>query len=195
MAADAAVKNLNPRTKSSKRLADVRSLDENVAPEQERQPEDLEVSLKVRVIALMRDIGEIAFEDIDRILMFPKNYSRRLYEANRDQARMWRERQVDTCVQNFYRNRITLLEHLISAAPRSIAYWRKIIEDPESHKTDLKDATKEIRAWTEIFLKTKNSSAVRDLLSDDLKEVADEADNMHEMLLQMTGRALDGTEN
>lgn len=155
-------------------------------------------NLRLKYVSLLHEVGGEEFTQIDRILGLDPGYARRWAEKNPAAYKVWTEQHVDECVHRFYRHKITLLEHLIEAAPATIKMWRDWQKGKDgASKDDRKLAAKEIREWTGLFLKTKQKSAIRELIPAELTKAHKEAEAMDERLQRMLGDALDvsGEEN
>jgi len=150
------------------------------------------LQLKLRCISLMHEVGGFKFSQVDKLFSLPAGTSSKLAFDNPSPYELWTQAHIDACVQRFYRAKITLLEHLVQAAPRAIKMWKQILEDenPDTPDKKLEIAAKEIREWTSLFLRTKQSSAVRDLLSTKMKDDFDRAEEMEASLQSMLGPAL-----
>jgi len=155
-------------------------------------------NIRLKYVSLLHEVGGEEFTQIDRILGLDPGLSRRWAEKNPAAYKVWTEQHVDECVHRFYRHKITLLEHLIEAAPETIKMWKDWQAGKDgASKDDRKLAAKEIREWTGLFLKTKQKSAMRELIPADLKKAHKEAEQMDDRLQRMLGDALEmpGEEN
>jgi hypothetical protein len=155
-------------------------------------------NIRLKYVSLLHEVGGEEFTQIDRILGLDPGLSRRWAEKNPRAYKVWTEEHVDWCVHRFYRHKISLLEHLIEAAPDTIKMWKDWQAGLDgATKDDRKLAAKEIREWTGLFLKTKQKSALRELIPAELTKAHKEAEEMDERLQKMLGQALDlpGEEN
>jgi len=150
---------------------------------------DAVTSLKLEVVSLLHEIGRKDFVVIDGILGLELGASKRVATQYPQPYRVWTEKHIDECIQSFYRSKITLLEHLITAAPSTILMWKNIQADTNATMSDRGRAAREIREWTKLFLSTKQSSAVRELIPPDLMEDHDRAEELCGQLHTMMGNA------
>lgn len=155
-------------------------------------------NIRLKYVSLLHEVGGEEFTQVDRILGLDPGMSRRWAEKNPAAYKVWTEEHVDQCVHRFYRHKISLLEHLIEAAPATIRMWKEWQAGGAGiTKDDRKLAAKEIREWTGLFLKTKQKSALRELIPQELQDAHKEAEEMDLKLQEMLGQALDlpGEEN
>ena len=155
-------------------------------------------NLRLKHVSLLHEVGGEEFTQIDLLLGLDPGMSRKWAEADPKAYKIWTDEHVDQCVHRFYRHKISLLEHLIEAAPATIGMWKDWQAGNDgATKDDRKQAAKEIREWTGLFLKTRQKSALREMIPKDLEKAHHEAEEMDERLQAMLGQALDlpGEEN
>jgi hypothetical protein len=154
------------------------------------------LDMQIKCVSLLHDLGGLDLNHIDRLFGMKQGTSTRL---KRKYPTYWRDhtlRHGDAAIALFYRSKISIVEHLMTAAPNTIKFLREL-QAMEGVSVDVRfQAGKEIREWTSLFFRNRQSQAARDLLDPKMKEAASEADALDELLGRMMEKQLgDGEEN
>lgn len=149
------------------------------------------LTLRVEMVSLMREIGRKPFSQIDQILNLSPGTSRETYEKHNEAYKAWTKKHASEALHRFYQDQITVLESLSHATPSAVALWANILNDPSKKPADRERAAKEIREWTKLFLATKESAGIREVIPKHLLEAHDKAEELGGHLQIVLGSALD----
>jgi hypothetical protein len=152
---------------------------------------DDKLALKLKVISLLRELGREPFTSIDRILNFPPGESRKTYEKHNEAYKAWTKKHASEALHRFYKNQITVLELLSKSSPEAVQYWSQKLSSDTSTEANKEKAATAILNWTKLFLATKDSAALRELIPKALLEVHEQAEAMGGHLQKMLGSAVD----
>ena len=152
---------------------------------------DEKLTLKIKIISLLRELGREPFSMIDQILHFPPGEARKTYEKHNTAYKSWTKKHASEALHRFYTDQITVLEILSKASPDVVKYWYDKLYSIESSETTKGQAAKEIKDWTKIFLGASDSSGLRELIPKACLEAHDEAEAMGGHLKKMLGSAVD----
>jgi len=154
------------------------------------------LDVQIDCISLLHEIGKKDLRTIDRLFDMKPGSSEQIKKKYPKQWRDHTLRHCDTVIEIFYRSKVSILEHLMVAAPNTIQYLKEVQEGPNFTVEQRFQAGREIREWTTMYFKTRQSKTGRELLDPKLKEVANEGDALEGYLDKMLDGALvDGTEN
>jgi len=154
------------------------------------------VDVQIACISLLHEIGKKDLRTIDRLFGMKPGSSEKLKAKYPGHWRDHTLRHCDTVIETFYRSKVSILEHLMVAAPNTIKFLKEVQEDSVYSVEQRFQAGKEIKDWTAMYFKTRQTKTGRELLDPKLKEVAEEGDALEGMLDKMLDGALvDGTEN
>lgn len=153
------------------------------------------VNVQIQCCCLLHEIGKKDFATIDRLFGMRPGSAEKL---KRDYPSQWHDhtlRHCDTVIETFYRSKVSILEHLMVAAPNTIEFLKNV-QGNEGISTEQRFAAgKEIREWTQMYFKTRQSKTGRELLDPKMQAVAEEGETLENLLDTMLSGALDGEEN
>jgi len=154
------------------------------------------VNVQIDCVCLLHEIGKRDFATIDRLFGMRAGSSERL---KREYPSQWHDhtlRHCDTVIETFYRSKVSILEHLMVAAPATIQFLKEMQAGEHGSGVELRlQAGKEIKDWTAMYFKTRQSKTGRELLDPKMQEVAAEGEAMENLLDTMLSGELDGKEN
>jgi len=151
---------------------------------------DEKLSLKIKIISLLRELGREPFTRIDQILHFPAGESRKAYEKHNVAYQAWTKKHASEALHRFYKDQITILELLSHASPDAVKLWADKLTSPESTEAIKERASIQILNWTKLFLASQDSPGLRNLIPETLLKAHDEAEEMGGHLKNMLGSAL-----
>ena len=149
------------------------------------------LALKLEIISLIREFTRKPFSVIDQILGLTPGNARETYEKHQEAYKSWTKKHASEALHRFYKDQITVLEILSRVSPDAIQLWAKAINDPKRSRLEQEKAAKEIREWTKLFLMSKDSAGMRELIPKALLEAHDEAEELGGHLQKMLGSALE----
>lgn len=153
------------------------------------------VNVQIDCVCLLHEIGKRDFATIDRLFGMKPGSSEKL---KKNYPAQWKDhtlRHCDTVIETFYRSKVSILEHLMVAAPNTIEFL-KDVQGNENISTEQRFAAgKEIREWTSMYFKTRQSKTGRELLDPKMQKVAEEGETLENLLDTMLSGHLDGQEN
>ena len=193
-AAKAARRAAKRRLDSRKKTGGKAHLDRTNAARQKASGADQhekKLALKLEIISLIREFTRKPFSAIDQILNLEPGNARQTYEKHHEAYKSWTKKHASEALHRFYKDQITVLEILSRIAPGAIEMWADAINDPQRPRLEREKAAKEIREWTRLFLMSKDSAGMRDLIPAALLEAHDEAEELGGHLQKMLGSALD----
>jgi len=183
----------HPRT--NKKLLDaVREADTGAPPASVKGDDWRILELKLQTISTLHHIRGFSFGQIDTILHFKKGASKQLAIAYPEVIQLTLREDSDRVLDNFYRNKISVLENLMVAAPNTVKLLKETQEKEELSLDARLKAGDRIFDWTKMILTTKTPKKTKDVLSGDLRKAADEADDTLDMLSGVLGGAVDGSQ-
>jgi protein-tyrosine-phosphatase len=149
------------------------------------------LALKLEIISLIREFTRKPFSAIDQILGLTPGNARETYEKHNEAYKSWTKKHASEALHRFYKDQITVLEILSRITPDAIEMWAKAINDPDRSRLEQEKAAKEIREWTRLFLMSKDSAGMRELIPKALLEIHDQAEELGGHLQKMLGSAID----
>ena len=171
-------------------IKEIEKLDIGPQPGPERKdPHWYLTELKLQVIGTLRNIKRYSYGQIDTILHLPKGTSKQLAEKYPKEIQLVMRNDMDVVLDQFYRNKISILENLMVGAPNTIKFLVNIQSDTSRIDDQRIKAGDRIFDWTRLIMTTKNPSTAAKILSEDLRKVADEADAVMEMFQSTLGSA------
>lgn len=154
------------------------------------------VNVQIDCICLLHEIGKRDFATIDRLFGMKAGSSEKLKKEYPSQWHDHTLRHCDTVIETFYRSKVSILEHLMVAAPATIQFLKEAQAGEHGKSVEVRfQAGKEIKDWTAMYFKTRQSKTGRELLDPKMQEVAAEGEVMENLLDTMLSGALDGETN
>lgn len=149
------------------------------------------LALKLEIISLIREFTGKPFSAIDQILNLEPGNSRQTYEKHNEAYKSWTKKHASEALHRFYKDQITVLEILSRVTPGAVRFWAEAIDNPERSRLEQEKAAKEILQWTKVYLASKDSPGIRELIPKALLEDHDKAEELGGHLQKMLGSALD----
>lgn len=186
---------INARDKSRPNkaiLAQVREADVGDVKKDEKDPSWYLLESKVKAISLLVNIGKFTLGQCDFILNFKRGTCKTFMSNYPEMFQLALRESVDAVLEEFYRNKITVLENLMAGAPNTVKLLKEVQEDDKRPLDVRLKAGQGIFDWTKMILSTKTPEKAKKVLSGDLRQAVDEADDAMGMLRDTLDGAVDG---
>jgi len=175
-------------------LADMRKADVG-APDKRADPDWFITEIKLEIIGTLHNIKGYTFTQIDTCLHFPRGTSAGLAKEYPKELKLVMRKDMDFVLDRFFRNKISILDQLMTGAPNTIKFLVELQADVNKTDDQRLKAGDRIFDWTRLILTTKKPEAAKRVLSGDLRKVADEADTVMEMFQATLGESIGHEEN
>jgi len=147
-------------------------------------------ALRIEVVCVLHTFRKKPFSLIDKILGLEPGESRKTYERNQEEWESWTKKFAADAFASYLRNQMTVLELVSQGTPKAIQMWVDMLNDPDAGQGDKEKAAKALLEWTKVFLSSRDSGKIREMIPPHLRDAFDEAEKESSYLEAMIGSTL-----